>query len=102
MALKRSRTHESDYFVCPHCGGEVDVAARVCPHCGSDDRTGWAEDADKWAADLPTGYAKDGEFDYEDFVRREFPGRARRRPPLAVAAILGAVLLVLLLLLLAR
>jgi len=102
VALKRSRTQESDYFVCPQCGGEVDVAARVCPHCGSDDRTGWAEDADKWAAGVPTGYAEDDEFDYEDFVRREFPGRTRRRPVVAAAAILGAALLVLLLLLLAR
>jgi hypothetical protein len=34
----------SDYFICPHCGAEVDIGAVVCPECGSDDETGWSED----------------------------------------------------------
>ena len=33
----------SDYFICPHCGAEVDWRAVVCPECGSDDETGWSE-----------------------------------------------------------
>jgi len=80
----------------------VPAGARACPHCGSDERTGWAEDADKWAAGIPTGYAEDDEFDYDEFIRRELPdqagGRARLKRwlaiilALAVAAFLIAAL----------
>ena len=52
---------------CPHCGAEVPPNAKVCPECGSDERTGWSEDARNSDADLP-----DPEFDYEEFVKREF------------------------------
>ncbi|MCP4425709.1 MAG: zinc ribbon domain-containing protein [Chloroflexi bacterium] len=34
----------SDFFICPHCGAEVDYDAPACPECGSDDETGWSED----------------------------------------------------------
>lgn len=36
----------SDYFICPHCGAEVDLDAVVCAVCGSDDDTGWADGAE--------------------------------------------------------
>jgi predicted RNA-binding Zn-ribbon protein involved in translation (DUF1610 family) len=74
MARRRAE-RRSDYFVCPHCGAEVRAGARACPECGSDEQTGWAEDADKWSAGIPTGYAGEDEFDYKEFVRREFGGR---------------------------
>jgi hypothetical protein len=45
----------SDYFVCPHCGTQVDIDASVCPECGSDDETGWSEDT-----------AYDGLYPYDD------------------------------------
>ena len=32
----------ADYFICPHCGAEVDYDALACPECGSDDETGWS------------------------------------------------------------
>ena len=76
MRPKRGK-RKDDHFVCPHCGAEVRAGARACPECGSDEQTGWAEDADKWAAGIPTGYATEDEFDYKEFVRREF-GRRRR------------------------
>ena len=69
---------DGHYFICPHCHAELDPDARVCPECGSDDETGWAEHADKWGADIPTGYSTDDEFDYEDFIRREFPSGPAR------------------------
>jgi hypothetical protein len=45
----------SDYFICPHCGTEVDYDAPACPECGSDDETGWSEDT-----------AYDGLYMYDD------------------------------------
>jgi hypothetical protein len=56
----------------------VDGGAAACPECGSDDKTGWAPDAHKWAAGIPSGYSRDDDFDYDEFVRREFrPQRGR-------------------------
>jgi len=91
MARKKSK----DYFVCPHCGAQVRSGARACPECGSDEATGWAEDADKWAADIPAGYGGEDDFDYEDFVRREFgggPGRFFGLPRWVLFPLIAAVL----------
>ena len=41
------------------------AGALACPECGADGRSGWREDA--YAADLP-----DDDFDYGEFVQREF------------------------------
>ena len=90
-----------DYFVCPHCGAEVRAGARSCPECGSDDQTGWAEDANAAGVDLPTGYGGDDEFDYDEFVQREFGGPSRLSPrrlmALAMAIVLAVVVLFMLL-----
>ena len=86
-----------DYFVCPHCGAEVETGARSCPECGSDEQTGWAEDADVAGLDLPSGYGGEDGFDYDDYVRREF-GPADR--PSATRVVLTALALVLVLALL--
>lgn len=106
MGSREGHRRKGDYFVCPHCGEEVEVGARVCPNCGSDDRTGWAEDADKWGAGIPSGYAEDEDFDYEEFIRREFPERAEGVPrssrALLVAVSALAIALAILLLLLIR
>lgn len=49
--------------------------AKACPECGSCPETGWSEAARYDSLDLP-----DREFDYEDFVAREFgSGRAKPR-----------------------
>jgi hypothetical protein len=61
-------------FDCPHCGAQVPAKARACPACGSCDQTGWSEEADGGGLGLP-----DEEFNYEDYVRREF-GPAPARP----------------------
>ncbi len=100
MARKGDRP--SDHFVCPHCGAEVSARARVCRECGSDAETGWSEDADKWGADVPTGYAEDDEFDYDEFVRREFGGGARNRRAMVVCGVAAALLVLWLVLLLVR
>jgi len=55
--------------VCPNCGAEVPPGAKACPECGSDEKTGWSEQARYDNLDLP-----DGNFDYDDFAKREFGG----------------------------
>ena len=55
--------------VCPNCGAEVPPNARACPECGADENTGWSEEARQSDLGLP-----DDEFDYDDFVKREFGG----------------------------
>ncbi|MHC5209244.1 MAG: TFIIB-type zinc ribbon-containing protein [Planctomycetota bacterium] len=64
MATRRS-------FECPHCGADVPGRALACPECGSDAESGWSDDADAWAGDLPTGHGEEDEFDYEDALRAE-------------------------------
>ena len=55
---------------CPNCGAEVPRNARACPQCGSDEQTGWSEDTHADGLGL-----SDEEFDYDDFVKREFGSR---------------------------
>jgi uncharacterized membrane protein YvbJ len=54
---------------CPNCGADLPRNARVCPECGSDEKTGWSEDAQRENLGLP-----DENFNYDDFVKREFGG----------------------------
>jgi ribosomal protein L40E len=76
MARPARKREPEGCFICPNCGAEVPARARACPECGSDEQTGWSQDADTSA--LPAGYGKDEEFDYADFLEREFGGgRAR-------------------------
>ncbi len=57
-------------FVCPNCGAEVPANAKACPECGSDEQTGWSDEAQSSGLDLP-----DENFDYNDYVKREFGGK---------------------------
>ena len=53
--------------VCPNCGADVPRNARACPECGSCEETGWGEASGTEGLGLP-----DEEFNYDDFVEREF------------------------------
>ena len=55
--------------ICPNCGAEVPPNARACPECGADEKTGWSEEAGTEGLDLP-----EENFNYEEFVKREFGG----------------------------
>jgi hypothetical protein len=55
---------------CPNCGAEVPRGAKACPECGSDEKTGWSGEARYSELDLP-----EENFDYKDFVEREFGKR---------------------------
>lgn len=56
--------------VCPNCGADVPPGARACPECGSDEQTGWSTEAERGALGIP-----DEDFDYEEYVQREFGGK---------------------------
>jgi len=70
--MSRTKRNNDDYFICPSCGAEVPVNAEFCRECGASDELGWDEDGHWCDDELPTGYATDSEFDYDDFVGREF------------------------------
>jgi hypothetical protein len=59
--------------ICPNCGADVPPGAKACPECGSCDKTGWSDQTTYDGLDLP-----DQEFDYAQFVRREFEGKDQR------------------------
>ncbi len=74
---------------CPVCGEHVPGGSLACPECGADHTSGWRIDAVTGdALDLP-----DGDFDYDEFVRREFGPRVR---PAGISAIwwITAIILV--------
>lgn len=80
---------------CPNCGADVPRNARACPECGSDENTGWSERAQSQSLDLP-----DDEFNYDEFVQREFGAPKQSKARLfwwVVAIVLLALSLVLLL-----
>jgi len=76
---------------CPVCGGFVPAGRKSCPACGSDERSGWSEETQGDALDLP------GEdFNYRDFVREEFGGGGRRTTPPLFWWLVGLALVVML------
>ena len=56
---------------CPNCGADVPAKAKACPECGSDEQTGWSEEAHASGLELP-----EEEFDYGDYVKREFGSKS--------------------------
>lgn len=83
------------YFICPHCGEKVPEGAAACRHCGSDAETGWSDAADDFDAGIADGYDSDDDFDYEEFIAREFPGQASPRPQAALKKAILAIVVIL-------
>jgi hypothetical protein len=100
MAKRREKAGEN--FICPNCGAEVPVGAKSCRECGASDDSGWGEDDFSQDEGWIAGYGPDQDFDYDEFVRREFPGQSpvdskyrRKRWAMAVlVAIVAAAFLV--------
>jgi hypothetical protein len=67
MSIKKTSRSKTP-GVCPVCGEDVPPAALACPECGADHNSGWREDAESYDA---TGLPEEN-FDYKEFVRREF------------------------------
>ena len=61
---------------CPICGEYVPRGLVACPACGSCAKSGWRADAEYDGLDLPDDPA---DFDYDDFVAREFGGKTKDR-----------------------
>ena len=76
---------------CLNCGADVPQKAKACPACGACDNTGWAEEAGYESTHL-----EEDEFDYDDFVAREFgEGGCPRGKKLHLFWVLMAVFLIL-------
>ncbi len=66
---------DADWFACPECGAEVRVGSRGCTACSG---KSWEQEEYLDGLDLPEDPA---EFDYDEFVKREFGrGSARLKP----------------------
>jgi len=70
--MRRKQSQEDDYFVCPHCGADVPVHATFCRECGASDESGWGGGDYDSNVGVSTGCG-DNDFDYDEFVSREFP-----------------------------
>ncbi|NRB75972.1 MAG: hypothetical protein HRU46_16550 [Verrucomicrobiales bacterium] len=64
-------------FECPTCGAEVSPNATGCRSCGAEKIDGrWVDPAAYDGLDLPDD---DDEFDYDDFIAREFGGAPKKK-----------------------
>lgn len=75
--MMENKRHRAS-FCCPHCGADVRAGASACAECGSDDTTGWSDGAADWGSGATNGYGGDDDFDYDEFVEREFGGPKKR------------------------
>lgn len=67
----------TEYFPCPHCGADVEVTAKFCRECGADDKVGWS---DSYSTDDENDDAYEDDFDYDEYLRKEFPDQATPKP----------------------
>lgn len=73
IMARRRRSRPQAPEVCPVCGADVHPNALACRECGADHHSGWRTDAgDGDGLDLP-----DDQFDYDEFIQREFGGEAK-------------------------
>lgn len=79
----------ADYYICPECGAEVKVGSPGCPKCN--DLDPWEiEDNDVYdGLDLP-----DDDFNYDDFVEKEFGESIPKRGLPMVWWVTGVILLI--------
>jgi hypothetical protein len=80
MAHPLNSPKDADWYACPSCGAEVQVGSRGCPQCLSGKGSKWDQDEYLDGVDVPEDQE---EFDYNDYIKREFGGRgaSRLKPP---------------------
>lgn len=59
---------------CPACGEWVPRGAAACDECGACAKSGWSGNTHTDGLDLPD----EEEFNYDDFIAREFGGKGSR------------------------
>ena len=78
-----------EFFVCPHCGADIEADAEFCGECGASHESGW-NDEGAWSD------PDEDDFDYDEFVAREFPERASHLVRLRGWSLVAMLLVVLL------
>lgn len=64
---------------CPYCSAELAANATRCRRCGASEEYGW-NNVDGLGPEYGDGYREDeDDFDYDEFVAREFPEHADGR-----------------------
>jgi len=76
-------------FICPVCGADVPRRAKSCPDCGACEKSGWSQDRYLDGVNLPG----DG-FGYDDYSRRELPGRSGQSRSQKFWMIVGIIVLI--------
>ena len=77
-----------EHWICPGCGAELRVGVKGCPTCSKPtrrrrkrkakaSRRSWEQDSSHDGLDLP-----DDDFDYEEFVAKEFGRAPHRKVPI--------------------
>ena len=66
--------HRKTPEVCPVCGEDVPRNAKACPDCGACHQSGWGEEGEYDGVDLPDD---EQDFNYDEFVEREFKGKQK-------------------------
>ncbi len=69
------RSKPDEVFPCPNCGSDWPTSRKVCRSCGYSDE--YAASDDGFLPEDPN------DFDYDDFVAREFPEHAAADSPAA-------------------
>ncbi len=87
-------SHPERDFSCPNCGAELAAGVQFCRHCGGSEESGWGDD---WQDEY--GRQEDDDFDYDEFVRNEFPEQAIHRVPSRRRALTRIVALLLIIVL---
>ena len=76
--------------VCPVCGQDVPREVRACPQCGADHDSGWRKDADTYdGLDIPNH-----DFNYDEFIKREFGSQAKPAGLKTIWWIVGIALII--------
>jgi Fe-S oxidoreductase len=73
---------------CPNCGEEVPPKAKACPGCGACEETGWSDDAYADRLGIPSE-----NFNYEDYVKREFFSKEPKQKHGKLWALVAIILL---------
>ena len=69
MSRPLNSEKDADWYACPSCGAEVRVGSRGCPKCTPGAGRKWEQESHLDGVDVPDDPE---DFDYDDFVKREF------------------------------